>query len=653
MTKWSNPIPAVDAEPRVLRQIFSSIEKWSDTVGTGSGATGPAGPTGPAGAVGATGPAGPTGAASTVAGPMGPTGPVGPQGLQGSTGATGVGYDGITSTLSFAPAGNVGVTQSFTVNKVGALAVGSRIRVAASSALLSQTCWFEGVIQTITGTTISVPIDNASSYSSVCSSWNVVSVGEPAKGFDNIYHSSSSITVSTGSKTFTVNKTGAFSIGQRVRLASTTSPPKYMEGSITALNTVGNTITVNVTWISGSGSSSTWYFSVAGEIGETGPQGPTGPMGATGPTGSQGPIGLTGAPSTVAGPTGAIGPTGPQGVAGTNGSAATIAVGTTTTGAAGTSASVSNSGSSSAAVFDFTIPQGLQGVAGPTGAQGPAGPTGATGSPGTNGTNGTNGAAATIAVGTTTTGAAGSSASVTNSGTSSAAVFDFTVPKGDTGVGTPTGALVAYAAATAPAGWLLCDGSPQLKSAYPDLWTLIGNTYGTSTLTHFYLPDMRGRTPVALDNMGGTDAGRLSATNTLGGTGGTESFSAAQLVSHTHGTTISNGSVATSGHTHQEGNLAAAIGAANGNPALIAYEPGSIRPSGRGPASLVNYILGPMSVYNGAFGPLAMNHYTRVYGDTGGPVGTASVGVSVNANTAQSSTSVMQPYILTYYIIKT
>jgi hypothetical protein len=50
-----------------------------------------------------------------------------------------------------------------------------------------------------------------------------------------------------------------------------------------------------------------------------------------------------------------------------------------------------------------------------------AGPTGATGS------------AATIAVGTTTTGAAGSSASVSNSGTSSAAVFEFTIPRGDKG----------------------------------------------------------------------------------------------------------------------------------------------------------------------------------------------------------------------------
>lgn len=43
------------------------------------------------------------------------------------------------------------------------------------------------------------------------------------------------------------------------------------------------------------------------------------------------------------------------------------------------------------------------------------------------------GTAATIKVGTVTTGEAGSSASVTNSGTTSAAVFDFVIPRGDKG----------------------------------------------------------------------------------------------------------------------------------------------------------------------------------------------------------------------------
>lgn len=160
-----------------------------------------------------------------------------------------------------------------------------------------------------------------------------------------------------------------------------------------------------------------------GPQGLTGPQGPQGltgpqgPRGVQGPQGAKGDTGATGA-TGPAGPTGPQGPTGPKGDTGATGPtgpqgpAATITVGTTTTGNPGTNASVTNSGTSSAAVFNFTIPRGN------TGATGPQGP---------------DGDAATIAVGTVTTGAPGTSATVVNSGTSSAAVFDFTIPRGDKG----------------------------------------------------------------------------------------------------------------------------------------------------------------------------------------------------------------------------
>jgi hypothetical protein len=61
---------------------------------------------------------------------------------------------------------------------------------------------------------------------------------------------------------------------------------------------------------------------------------------------------------------------------------------------------------------------------------GPQGPAGDPGTPGT---------AATIAVGTTTTGLPGTNAAVVNSGTPSAAVFDFTIPRGDVGPQGPQG----------------------------------------------------------------------------------------------------------------------------------------------------------------------------------------------------------------------
>jgi hypothetical protein len=132
-------------------------------------------------------------------------------------------------------------------------------------------------------------------------------------------------------------------------------------------------------------------------------------------------------------------------IADTGGAAASVTVGTVTTGAAGSSAAVTNSGDSSAAVLNFTIPAGanieiqasathiqwryvggstwtnLVALSAITGPQGPQGP-------------------ATIAIGTVTTGAAGSSATVTNSGTSSNVVLDFSLPRGNTGAAGSGGA---------------------------------------------------------------------------------------------------------------------------------------------------------------------------------------------------------------------
>ena len=68
------------------------------------------------------------------------------------------------------------------------------------------------------------------------------------------------------------------------------------------------------------------------------------------------------------------------------------------------------------------------------------------GSPGKDGVDGTDGTAATIAIGTVTTGEPGSSASVVNSGTATAAVFDITIPRGDKGAdGTGAGDVIAAA----------------------------------------------------------------------------------------------------------------------------------------------------------------------------------------------------------------
>ena len=121
-----------------------------------------------------------------------------------------------------------------------------------------------------------------------------------------------------------------------------------------------------------------------------------GPQGIKGESGPQGPQGLKGE-------------TGPQGIQGEKGDAFTY--------------------------NDFTEEQlaGLKGAKGDKGDKGDAGPQGDVGPQGPQGKQGATGAAATIKVGTVTTGAAGTAAKVVNSGTTSAAVLDFTIPQGARG----------------------------------------------------------------------------------------------------------------------------------------------------------------------------------------------------------------------------
>lgn len=89
-------------------------------------------------------------------------------------------------------------------------------------------------------------------------------------------------------------------------------------------------------------------------------------------------------------------------------------------------------------------PQGEQGIQGPQGETGPRGPQGIQGIQGPTGQTGPRGKGATVTVGTVTTGAPGSSATVTNSGTSEDAIFNFTIPRGDQGAPGPgTGDMLA------------------------------------------------------------------------------------------------------------------------------------------------------------------------------------------------------------------
>ena len=85
------------------------------------------------------------------------------------------------------------------------------------------------------------------------------------------------------------------------------------------------------------------------------------------------------------------------------------------------------------------------------------------------------------------------------------------------------GTIVPFAGRTEPAdNWLLCDGRAVDQSEYPTLYAVISDDYSpVASNTTFNLPDLRGRFPLGLDNMGVGSANRVTASqaDTLGHSG--------------------------------------------------------------------------------------------------------------------------------------
>lgn len=106
----------------------------------------------------------------------------------------------------------------------------------------------------------------------------------------------------------------------------------------------------------------------------------------------------------------------------------------------------------------------------------------------------------------------------------------------------PVGSILDFAGSSAPGGWLLCFGQTVLRETYPELFDVIGTSYGSTDSTNFKLPDLRGRVAAGKDDMGGPSANRLTSAAggvdgiTLGAGGGTQShtLTIAQMPSHTH-----------------------------------------------------------------------------------------------------------------------
>jgi len=76
----------------------------------------------------------------------------------------------------------------------------------------------------------------------------------------------------------------------------------------------------------------------------------------------------------------------------------------------------------------------------------------------------------------------------------------------------PIGCILDYAGSTAPTLWILCYGQNVSRTTYASLFAIIGTTFGSGDgATTFGLPDLRGRSLIGKDDMGGVASGRITS----------------------------------------------------------------------------------------------------------------------------------------------
>ena len=103
--------------------------------------------------------------------------------------------------------------------------------------------------------------------------------------------------------------------------------------------------------------------------------------------------------------------------------------------------------------------------------------------------------------------------------------------------GAITGFIIMWPLATAPSGYLECDGSIISRTTYSALFAVLGTTYGVGDgTTTFKLPDYRGRFMRGWDHGAGVDPDKAARTDRGDGTTGDAvgTKQADEFKSHTH-----------------------------------------------------------------------------------------------------------------------
>lgn len=197
----------------------------------------------------------------------------------------------------------------------------------------------------------------------------------------------------------------------------------------------------------------------------------------------------------------------------------------------------------------------------------------------------------------------------------------------------PTGTLNMWPLASAPAGFLKCDGSAISRTTYSALYAVIGTTFGVGDgSTTFNLPNYTDRMPIGAGNLyaiaatGGSKDATLVSHNHGGATGGQSASHYHYLDTYTQGQTAD--------HVHGPyGGFQAIVGATGG-------------PPGGGYANL-----GGDGNNMPSTGPTSNDHAHHIQSNTNNASNDHTHSISTDGSSATNAN--LPPYLGINFIIKT
>ena len=209
------------------------------------------------------------------------------------------------------------------------------------------------------------------------------------------------------------------------------------------------------------------------------------------------------------------------------------------------------------------------------------------------------------------------------------------------------GAIKPWGKATAPVGYVLCDGTAISRTTYAELFVVIGTTYGAGdTTTTFNVPNLQGKSPQGYDGntynlaaTGGANTVTVAVTNNQAVSSVTNTVTNNQAVTVTG--TISDTSLTTAqlaSHTHTSDGYTKVVSDA------ISGRLGPNGPNGQNWSTA-------LGIDNSGSGT-GHTHAHNLAGTMTGTVAVTSSGGALSGTVTAAGNNTFSPYVVVNYIIK-